>query len=100
VLSSAPRDLVSRVTSLTGACQNVVSSLAIASFATMLQSRTVALADGGTISPVHEAAAFGDVYRAAVILLVLAILMTLSLSRPRSVPGVSQPSQELVSSAL
>ena len=38
-VNSAPRHLVSRVTSLTGALQNVVASLAIASDATYLQSR-------------------------------------------------------------
>ncbi|MGH2355199.1 MAG: DHA2 family efflux MFS transporter permease subunit, partial [Chloroflexota bacterium] len=39
VLNSAPRELVSRVTSLANALQNVVASLAIASFATVLQGR-------------------------------------------------------------
>ena len=38
LLNSAPRHLVSRVTSLTGALQSVVSSLAIATYATYLQS--------------------------------------------------------------
>jgi MFS family permease len=39
LLNSAPRNLISRVTSLTGALQNVVSSFAIASLATILASR-------------------------------------------------------------
>lgn len=39
LLNSAPRDLISRVTSLTGALQNVVSSLAIASLSTILANR-------------------------------------------------------------
>lgn len=39
LLNSAPRNLVSRVTSLTGALQNVVGSLAIATLATILQSQ-------------------------------------------------------------
>jgi EmrB/QacA subfamily drug resistance transporter len=39
ILNSAPRHLVSRVTSLTGALQNVVVSLAIASYATYLQGQ-------------------------------------------------------------
>ena len=38
LLNSAPRELISRVTSLTGALQNVASSLGIATFATVLQS--------------------------------------------------------------
>jgi EmrB/QacA subfamily drug resistance transporter len=99
VLSSAPRDLVSRVTSLTGACQNVVSSLAIASFATLLQSRAMVIADGGPMTRAAEAAAFGDVYRAAVVILILAGLVTLSLRRLSSPPGASQPAAELLSSA-
>jgi len=39
LLNSAPRNLISRVTSLTGALQNVVSSLAIASLSTILANR-------------------------------------------------------------
>jgi EmrB/QacA subfamily drug resistance transporter len=39
LLNSAPRNLISRVTALTGALQNVVSSLAIASLATILANR-------------------------------------------------------------
>ena len=42
ILNAAPRHLVSRVTSLTGALQNVVASLAIASYATYLQARMTA----------------------------------------------------------
>src|SRR5919198_1149618 len=39
ILNSAPRELVGRVTSITQALQNVVASLAIATFATILQAR-------------------------------------------------------------
>src|SRR5919202_19933 len=42
ILNSAPRNLVSRVTSLTGALQNVVGSLAIAGLATILQNQVAA----------------------------------------------------------
>jgi EmrB/QacA subfamily drug resistance transporter len=42
LLNSAPRNLVSRVTSLTSALQNVVGSLAIAGLATILQSQVTA----------------------------------------------------------
>jgi EmrB/QacA subfamily drug resistance transporter len=99
VLSSAPRDLVSRVTSLTGACQNVVSSLAIASFATLLQTRATAIADGGAVTRSAEAAAFGDVYQAAVVILIFAGLMTLTLRKLGSSPAASRPATELLSSA-
>jgi EmrB/QacA subfamily drug resistance transporter len=62
-LNMAPRELVGHVTSLTGATQNVVASLGIATFATILQARI----------PVHfpdAALAFGDVYRVALLLIV------------------------------
>src|ERR687886_607954 len=42
ILNSAPRNLVSRVTSLTSALQNVVGSLAIAGLATILQNQVAA----------------------------------------------------------
>ncbi|WP_127584460.1 DHA2 family efflux MFS transporter permease subunit [Paenibacillus koleovorans] len=40
LISKAPRDLVSRVTSLTNAMQQVISSLAVATLVTILTSRT------------------------------------------------------------
>jgi len=91
LLNSAPRDLVSRVTALTGSFQSVVSSLAIASFATFLQGRTAAhLAEAGVAGrpPLEalqgaQAAAFGDAYRAALVLIGLALLMATTLRRER-----------------
>ena len=101
VMNSAPRDLVSRVTSLIGACQNVVASLAIASFATMLQARYVANAAAVSRSrPRPRRRPFGDVYGYAMLLVVAAALMALSLRRSSSPAGVSQPAWEVVSSAL
>src|SRR5215469_1455973 len=66
VLNSAPRDLVGRVTSLTNALQNVVASLAIATWATLLQARVpahvaeAATAAGGSLTPssIADATAF------------------------------------------
>jgi EmrB/QacA subfamily drug resistance transporter len=75
-LNSAPRELVGRVTSLTNALQNVVASLAIATFATILQARI----------PLHAspAEAFGDVYRAALVLLVIGWVLVWLLRRTPS----------------
>ena len=88
VLNSAPRHLISRVTSLQGAMQSLVASLAIASFATLLQARTnanLALA-GARPSPELAAAiraeAFGDVFGAAVLVLGVAFLLAWTLRRP------------------
>jgi EmrB/QacA subfamily drug resistance transporter len=72
MLNSAPRELTSRVTSLSQALMNVVNSLAVATFATILGTRMpvrlgeAAAATGG--QPVGQtladasARAFGDVY--------------------------------------
>jgi len=58
LLNSAPRELVGRVTSLTNALQNVVASLAIASWATILQARIPAhVAEIGELRPIVEPAA-------------------------------------------
>jgi len=95
MLNSAPRELTSRVTALSQALQNVVSSLAIATFATVLQSRVpvhlaeAAGAAGGRPSAPAladaSAAGFGDVYGAALGLIVFAWLLAWTLRRPRPV---------------
>ena len=99
VLSTAPRNLVSRVTSLTGSCQNVVASLAIASFTTLLQSRFVANAAGGALTAEAQGRSFGDVYGYAMLVIALAALSTVTLRRLSSTAGASRASAELVSSA-
>lgn len=101
ILNSAPRELVSRVTALTGALQNVVASLGVATFATLLQARiAVHLADRPIGQPptpdvfaAIQAAAFGDVYRSALIMIALAFLLGLTLRRPApaSAPPASEP---------
>src|SRR5205814_8118999 len=78
LLNVAPRDLVGRVTSLAAEMQNVVASLAIAIFATVLQARVpihvaeATAAAGGTATPAMlvaaSAFAFGDAYRVALVL--------------------------------
>ena len=88
ILNSAPRELITRVTSLTGALQNVVASLAIASFATLLQARlALHLVEAGP-SPAPpaqasaQAASYGDIYRLAVFALALAFVLASRLRRP------------------
>ncbi|MBW5448881.1 DHA2 family efflux MFS transporter permease subunit [Cohnella sp. CFH 77786] len=46
LINKAPRELVSRVTSLTSALQQVINSLAVASVVTILTARLKSLADG------------------------------------------------------
>jgi MFS family permease len=98
VLNSAPRDLVSRVTSLTGACQNVVGSLAIASFATLLQTRTLANSGGGVPTLAAQGQSFGEVYGSAMFVIVLALLVVTTLRRPAQAAHGSPQHAEVVSS--
>ena len=97
LLNVAPRDLVGRVTSLTSAMQNVVASLAIATFATLLQARIpfhiaeAAVAAGGSpsVSAVADATAFafGDVYRSALIVVALGWCLVWTLRRSQAISG-------------
>jgi EmrB/QacA subfamily drug resistance transporter len=95
LLGVAPRDLVSRVTSLSTALQNVVASLAIAGLATILQNRVSehmpARNGAGAHNPlvVLNAAAhgFADTMLVAFILGIIAILLVMTL-RPRPAEGV------------
>jgi EmrB/QacA subfamily drug resistance transporter len=98
LLNVAPRDLVGRVTALTSAMQNVVASLGIATFATILQARIpvhvaeASLAGDGAPSPAlladAAAFAFGDVYRTALMVVAVGWCLVWSLRRP---PAVAEP---------
>ena len=104
LLNSAPRELVGRVTSLTGALQNVVASLAIATFATILQARIpvhvseAAVASGGVSTPAllmdATAFAFGDVYRTALVVIAIGwcLVWTLRRAGPASAEVEHMPS--------
>ena len=91
LLNSAPRELVGRVTSLTSALQNVVASLAIATFATILQARIpVHVAQSGAATPAlladATASAFGDVYRVALVILAVGWCLVWTLRRAQPDP--------------
>jgi MFS family permease len=95
LLNVAPRELVGRVTALTSAMQNVVASLGIATFATILQARIpfhvaeASLAADGAPSPAlladAMAFAFGDVYRTALMVVAVGWCLVWSLRRPQAV---------------
>jgi EmrB/QacA subfamily drug resistance transporter len=97
LLNSAPRELAGRVTSLTSALQNVVASLAIATFATILQARIPvhvaqnSLATGGGLSPSlladATAFAFGDVYRVALAIIAIGWALVWTLRRAEPAPA-------------
>jgi predicted MFS family arabinose efflux permease len=94
LLNVAPRDLVGRVTSLTSAMQNVVASLAIAVYATVLQARIpvhVAEASGAAsagLTPAllqnASALAFGDVYRIALVIAAVGWCLVWTLRQARA----------------
>ena len=98
MLNAAPRDLTSRVTALSQSLNNVVSSLAIATFATILQARVAvhvaeaALLTGGQPGPEAlaeaSAMAFADVYRTALGVVLFAWLLAWTL---RPLPAQGQP---------
>jgi EmrB/QacA subfamily drug resistance transporter len=97
LLNSAPRELVGRVTSLTSALQNVVASLAIATFATVLQARIPAhVAESSAASPGlladGTALAFGDVYRLALVILAVGWCLVWTLRGAQPERG-SEPTQ-------
>jgi EmrB/QacA subfamily drug resistance transporter len=98
MLNSAPRELTSRVTSLSQALQNVVSSLAVATFSTVLAARMplrlaeAAAAAGGQPPPaavaVASARAFGDVY--VVVLAIIGVAWALGWTLRRH-PATTAP---------
>jgi hypothetical protein len=103
LLNAAPGGLVGRVTSLTAAMQNVVASLAIASYATVLQQRIpyhvsdASVVAGGNPSPAlienATAFAFGDVYRVAMLVALVGWCLVWTLRRSSSAASEPAPSR-------
>jgi MFS family permease len=85
LLNNAPRELVGRVTSLQAALQNVVGSLAIATFATLLQVWS-----------------FADVLRVSLVLALIAfgLALTLRRSAPVAEAGTEPHPRPVVHEAL
>jgi EmrB/QacA subfamily drug resistance transporter len=94
ILNSAPRNLVSRVTSLTSALQNVVGSLAIAGLATILQRQVAAhMATARSATALHNAAAtaFDNTFMVAAVAAAVGVLLALTLRRwPAGAPTVAE----------
>jgi EmrB/QacA subfamily drug resistance transporter len=82
LLNSAPRDLVSRVTSLTSAFHSVVIALGVAVAATFVQVRLAARAAEVGLSPRVAAQAFDDTFLLATSAVLLALALATTLSRP------------------
>ncbi|QJC51043.1 DHA2 family efflux MFS transporter permease subunit [Paenibacillus albicereus] len=89
VLNSAPRGLVSRVTPLTTAAQQVVVSFAAAGLTGYLTSRIAAHGAGGSTDPLRAAVlGYGDTFFLSASLTAAGVALTLLLRRPRhEAPG-------------
>ncbi|NBD23091.1 DHA2 family efflux MFS transporter permease subunit [Paenibacillus glycinis] len=88
VLKSAPRELISRVTPLTSATQQVVISFAIAAFMGHLTSRIgTRMAEAGAHADRLKisALAFGDTYFIVACVAIFGVLLSLILRKPRTV---------------
>ncbi|MCL6606380.1 MAG: MFS transporter [Paenibacillus sp.] len=89
ILNSAPRRLVNRVTPLTSATQQVVSSFAIAGLTGYLTSRInehmLEPASAGNVL-VGSASGFGDTLFLAACIAVAAVLLSVFLRKPRIKP--------------
>lgn len=81
VLNSAPRRLISRVTSLTTAAQHVVTSFAVAGLTGFLAFRT----NGGmaNVPPENVASAYGDAFLITAILALIGLVLSFTLRKPR-----------------
>lgn len=90
VLQSAPKHLVSRVTPLTTAAQQVMVSFAVAGLTGYLTSQiTTHMQKGG--NPLQAAAnAYGDTFLVAAGIAAMGALLALVLRRPKVIPGESE----------
>jgi hypothetical protein len=91
LIQAAPRNLVSRVTSLTSAAQQVVTSFSVAGLTTLIVSRTNYYVNAGeSRSPEAITHAFHNIYLILACLAVIGLLLTLTLRRPK-VEGAAAP---------
>ncbi|MBW5448567.1 DHA2 family efflux MFS transporter permease subunit [Cohnella sp. CFH 77786] len=89
VLNAAPRHLVSRVTPLTTAAQQVVTSFAVAGLTGFLTSRTTDhMADAGQNGNPLEAlvAAYGDTFLLSTGIALLGVALSIILRKPKAEP--------------
>jgi len=91
LLHSAPRSLVSRVTSLTSAAQQVVTSFAVAGLTTIIVNRTAYYVKHGE-KPMPDAMSHAFQYSYLIIagLAIVGLLLAFTLNRPK-VEGIDTP---------
>ncbi|RKP55064.1 DHA2 family efflux MFS transporter permease subunit [Cohnella endophytica] len=88
LIQSAPSNLVSRVTSLTSAAQQVVTSFAIAGLTTIIANRTLThVTEGLKPEPDAMAHAFQDTYRILAVIAVVGLALGLTLRKLKKIGG-------------
>ncbi|QGQ99247.1 DHA2 family efflux MFS transporter permease subunit [Paenibacillus psychroresistens] len=91
LIQAAPRNLVSRVTSLTSAAQQVVTSFSVAGLTTLIVTRTNYYVKAGeNRSPEAITHAFHNIYLILACLAILGLLLATTLKRPK-VEGTAAP---------
>jgi EmrB/QacA subfamily drug resistance transporter len=88
IIQSAPQNLVGRVTSLTNALQQVISSLAVATLTTILTSKTSELIKAGKTADVISAS-YSHTFHIQAGIAVFGILVAFFLKRPKQ-PAAAQ----------
>ncbi|WJH34827.1 DHA2 family efflux MFS transporter permease subunit [Paenibacillus sp. CC-CFT747] len=84
IIQSAPLHLVNRVTSLTGAAQQVMTSFAVAGLSTILTSRMTHYTEAGTANPLQAfSQSFGDTFLFVAGIAVIGAVVGLVLRRPK-----------------
>ncbi|WP_424765673.1 MDR family MFS transporter [Paenibacillus sp. sgz302251] len=96
IMQSAPRELVSRVTSLTAAAQQVMTSFAIAGLSTLLANR---MEHYGTTSPGPNVvySSYGDTFFILASISIIGAIAALLLRRPKQEVGSSPEEKPEVS---
>ncbi|BBH18724.1 MFS transporter [Paenibacillus baekrokdamisoli] len=95
LMQAAPRDLVSRVTSLTNAAQQVMTSFAVAGLATILAKRMVINNPTPEKPPTFEiwSMSFGDTFLVLTFIAVFGAILGLMLSKPARKAGEEETKQ-------
>lgn len=87
LMQSAPRDLVSRVTSLTNAAQQVMTSFAVAGLATILAKRMTVYAPTAKSQLAAFSNSFGDTFLVLTFIAAFGAVLGLVLRKPEPVEG-------------
>ncbi|MFX3634916.1 MAG: MDR family MFS transporter [Candidatus Pristimantibacillus sp.] len=87
IIQSAPIELVSRVTSLTSAAQQVMTSFAVAGLATILARRAEHYVTAGVNPADIASSSYGDVFLVLTCIGVVGTLVGFLLTKPRQVEG-------------